>query len=130
MGKSYIELWNVVAVPNSNLSQCASMYRIKPERIINFFLQNEFLYDVQHQEQKNTAWKRNCKNLELIWDSGIKYFVKKKNIRRNIMKLEKKNEYQKENKDNKFLSYNVKHKEKIFADQDSTSVLQIYDQKE
>ena len=28
--------------------------------------------------------------MELIWDNGIKYFVKKKNIRRNIMKLEKK----------------------------------------
>ena len=26
----------------------------------------------------------------LIWDKGIKYFVKKKKIRRNIMKLEKK----------------------------------------
>ena len=33
--------------------------------------------------------ERSCKSLELIWDNGIKYFVKKKNIRRNIMKLEK-----------------------------------------
>ena len=53
MGRSYIELWNVVAVPNSNLSPCASMYRIKQERF--FFCQNEFLYNVQHKEQKNTV---------------------------------------------------------------------------
>ena len=85
MGKS---LWNVVAVPNSNLSPCASMYRIKPE-IFFFFLPKRILYNVQHKEQKNTVWKRSCKSLELIWDNGIQYFVKKKNIRRNIMKLEK-----------------------------------------
>ena len=40
MRKTYIELWNVVAVPNSNLSSCASMYRIKQERI--FFAKTNF----------------------------------------------------------------------------------------
>ena len=89
MGKSYIELWNIVAVPNSNLSPCTSLYRIKPERIIYFLRHNQFLYNVHHKERKNTVWKRSCKSLELIWDNGIKYFVKKKNIWRNIMKLEK-----------------------------------------
>ena len=74
MGKSYIELRNVVAVPNSNLSSCASMYRIKPERIIYFFRQNEFLYNVQDKEHKNVV----CKSLQLIWDNGINYFLKRK----------------------------------------------------
>ena len=90
MGKSYIEIWNVVAVPSSNLSPFASMYRyrIKPERF--FFSPKRIFIQFQHKEQKNTVWKTSCKSLELIWDNGIKYFVKKKNIMRNIMIFEKK----------------------------------------
>ena len=33
--------------------------------------------------------KKSFRSLELIWDNGIKSFVKKKKIRHNIMKLEK-----------------------------------------
>ena len=64
LGKSYIDLWNIVAVPNSNLLPCASMYRIKRERIINCFRRNQFLCNVQHKEQKSTIWKRVAK----VWN--------------------------------------------------------------
>ena len=85
--KSYVELWDVIAVPNPNESPRASI-RIKPEKIIEFFLaRTHFCTMSSIQDKKNTVWKRNCKSLELRWDNGIKY--KKKKIRRNIMKLEK-----------------------------------------
>ena len=49
MGKSYKEIWNVVAVPNS-------YHRARPCNELSrkefFFCQNEFLYNVQHTEQK------------------------------------------------------------------------------
>ena len=40
-GQVIIELWNVVAVPNSNLSPCASMYRIKARKNV-FFAKTNF----------------------------------------------------------------------------------------
>ena len=46
----------------------------------------------------------------LIWDKGIKYFVKKKKIRRNIMKLGKK--YKCTRNKMKISLYNVKHEKK------------------
>ena len=55
-----------------------------------------------------------------------KYFVKKKNISRNIMEFEKK--YKSTRNKIRIISPYVKHKEKIFADRDSTSVFQIYNQ--
>ena len=55
-------------------------------------------------------WKRSCKSFELIRYNGIKYFVKRKNIRRNIMKLEENYKYTRNKIKiiNKFLLYNVK----------------------
>ena len=78
MGKSYIELWNVVAVPISNLSPYASMYRIKPERI--FFYQNEFLYNVQHKNRKYHMEEK-LRKFGINMGQRIQYFAKKKNIR-------------------------------------------------
>ena len=45
--------YTVVAVTNANVSPCEFMYRIKSERIINFFRQNEFLYNVRIKNGKD-----------------------------------------------------------------------------
>ena len=65
MGKSYIELWNIIVVPNPNLSSCASMYRIKPERTIKFFFAKTNFYAMSSIKNRKIPYG---KEVAKVWN--------------------------------------------------------------